>query len=93
MNDRYEQYEHHGRMVWVQRKLRGLHRDHCLCFSCALFHPAGLPEANCKLANLNFAMDLETHMVTPVYECPIFIESNGGQTEPRPEQYNSTLDN
>jgi len=24
------QYKHHGAEVWVQKGLKGLHRDHCL---------------------------------------------------------------
>lgn len=35
MGDRYEQYEHHGELVWTHSALKGRHRAYCLCFSCA----------------------------------------------------------
>lgn len=68
------QYEHHGTLVWVDEELKGKHREHCLCFSCKHFKP-GLPETNCPLANLNYAVCLAHDMVLPVYECPIYQEA------------------
>jgi hypothetical protein len=73
MSDKFEQYDHHGRMVWVRRDLKGLDRMNCLCFSCKKFNP-GIPETNCKIANLNYAVCLQAGMVLPVYECPEFDE-------------------
>ena len=32
-------YEHHGVTVFVEEKLKGTHRDHCLCFRCDSFKP------------------------------------------------------
>ncbi len=69
----FEKYPHHGRNVWVNPKLKGKHREHCLCFSCIKFNP-GAPENNCPIANLNYAVCLAHNLVTPVYECPEFIE-------------------
>ncbi len=68
----FEQYEHHGVRVWVRRELKGLHRQHCLCYSCVKFAPAA--EANCTIAKDNFHLSLRYHLVTPVYECPEFVE-------------------
>ena len=65
------QYEHHGKKVWVNKDLVGKHRGHCLCFFCAKFRP-GVPEVNCPIANLNYAVCLAHNMVLPVYECPEF---------------------
>lgn len=66
-------YEHHGRHVAVDDKLKGTHRDHCLCFQCQLFIPER-PSLNCPMANLLFAVDCAFNLVTPVYECPKFME-------------------
>lgn len=62
-------YEHHGKEVWVDEKLRGKHREHCLCFKCEVFSP-GLPEQNCPIANLNYAVCIAHNVTLPVYECP-----------------------
>jgi hypothetical protein len=73
MENEFEQYEHFGKSVWVRKKLRGKHRKHCLCFSCSKFKP-GMPETNCHIANLNYALCLQCNLVTPVYECIEFSE-------------------
>jgi hypothetical protein len=73
MMSEFEQYEHHGILVWVRKDLRGKHRDNCLCFSCAKFNP-GTPEGNCPKANLNYAVCIAEGMTLPVYECPAFEE-------------------
>lgn len=65
------QYVHHGNDVWVDIDLRGKHRDHCLCFKCELFNP-GLPETNCPVANLLYAVCIAEGITAPVYECPDF---------------------
>lgn len=69
----FEQYKHHGRSVWVRSDLRGTHREHCLCFSCDMFTPEDR-ESNCPLANLLYALCVETGMTTPVFECPQFFK-------------------
>lgn len=66
----FEQYEHHGEVVWVGSELKGKHRDHCLCFSCEKFLPGD--ENNCPKAQKLFNLCVEENMVTPVYECPEF---------------------
>ena len=66
------QYEHHGKVVWVDRRLQGLHRSHCLCFKCEKFFP-GLPN-NCPIAQATFENCVKFNTTTPVYECPEFSE-------------------
>jgi len=73
----FEQYEHHGNKVWVREDLRGLHRDHCLCYSCAEFNPDD-NKANCALANLLYVICCAHNTVTPVWECAAFKERKGG---------------
>jgi|GEM_PF-1019759 len=68
----YEKYEHHGAMVWVRTDLKGLHRQHCLCFApCAKFKPG--QDDNCLLAQENYEMCVRHNMTLPVWECPEFI--------------------
>ncbi|KKL20846.1 hypothetical protein LCGC14_2451380 [marine sediment metagenome] len=69
----FEQYRHHGELVWVNSELKGKHRDHCLCFSCGRFKP-GVPETNCPKANLNYAVCIVGGLTLPVYECPNFYK-------------------
>jgi len=66
-------YTHHGTMVSVRSDLQGKHREYCLCFSCEKFNP-GKPETNCPIANLLYAVCLAHGVVTPVWECPQFVE-------------------
>ena len=71
-------YEHHGWMVSVMEHLKGLHQEHCLCFRCKKFHPypqgmTGFPE-NCPIAQALFEFDVKHGCVTPMWECPIFVE-------------------
>ena len=70
---KYEYYLHNGWMVWVNKRLKDTHKEHCLCYSCTRFHP-GLPEHNCPIANLNYAICIECGITTPVFECPKFKE-------------------
>lgn len=66
-----ELYIHHGRQVWVRKDLKGTHRQVCLCYECKNFKP-GLPELNCPIANLLYAVALTEGVVTPIFECPKF---------------------
>ena len=66
-------YIHHGVEVFVEEELKGKHREHCLCFKCKNFKP-GMPETNCPIANLLYAVCIAENVTTPVYECPKFIE-------------------
>ena len=66
-------YQHHGTPVHVDGDLKGLHREHCLCFrNCAKFKPS-TPD-NCKIAAATFKNCVKFNTVTPVYECPQFEE-------------------
>lgn len=67
-----EKYIHHGEEVSVVSEVKGMHRDHCLCYNCKLFYLEDR-EANCQRANLLFAFCVLHNMTTPVYECPIFV--------------------
>lgn len=69
----YEQYEHHGSMVWVRSDLKGKHRKNCLCFSCKRLK-LGLPETNCPKAQELYEYCVKHGMTTPVFECPDFEE-------------------
>jgi len=64
-------YEHHGKMVSVEIDQKGLHREVCLCYDCVKFNP-GVPEENCPIANLIYAICIAQDVVTPVWECPKF---------------------
>jgi hypothetical protein len=64
--------EHHGCLVSVREGLKGKHHEHCLCYSCDLFKP-GLP-VNCAVAEMVFINCVENGIVTPVWECPRFVE-------------------
>jgi hypothetical protein len=67
----YTQYEHHGKLVWVRADLRGRHREHCLCFSCARLDIAN-PDNNCDIARSAFQNCVQHGIVTPMWECPYF---------------------
>ena len=67
----YEQYEHHGRVVWVRSDLIGKHKDFCLCYSCERFSPGAT--YNCPIAEGNFQYCVKNDLVLPVWECPEFL--------------------
>jgi hypothetical protein len=70
---KYVRYNHHGCQVWVRKDLKGRHREHCLCFSCALFCPEDR-NRNCPVANKLFEACVVHNVVTPVWECPEFAK-------------------
>ena len=72
MKTEFERYTHHDRLVSVRKELKGKHREHCLCFSCAGFIPENIKE-NCPIANELYNFDVEHGLVTPVWECPQFF--------------------
>ena len=72
MSSQFVQYDHHGARVWVRDALKNQHRSHCLCYSCAKFKP-GQPD-NCPLAQGLYDLCVKNDMVTPVWECPQFVE-------------------
>ena len=75
---KYIKYKHHGIDVSVREDLKGKHREHCLCWSCARFMPipGGGREVNCPIANLLFAVDVQCNITTPVWECKKFVEKS-----------------
>ena len=70
----FTQYEHHGVLVWVRGDLLGLHKEHCLCYSCARFHPEDRA-ANCPIADMVYALDQAYEVTTPVWTCEHFAEN------------------
>ena len=73
----FEQYEHQygegkSALVWVFSELKGKHRENCLCYQCLRFKPG--QKDNCGIAQDTFNNCVKHDLVTPVYECPIFIE-------------------
>lgn len=74
MKDKIEQYEHNGNMVSVKSNLKGKHNDHCICFSnCDKFYPDNLNK-NCKIANILASIDKNFGIITPIWECPDYVE-------------------
>ena len=71
-----EQYQHHGALVCVESKLKGKHREHCLCYKCDKFQPKSWNE-NCPRANILFNLCVILDMVTPVWECSVFQPKEG----------------
>lgn len=69
---KFEQYEHHGKTVWVSKELKGKHRDVCLCFSCKKLKIN--EKDNCPIAQETFKNCVKNDLVTPVFECPVFEE-------------------
>jgi hypothetical protein len=68
-----EVYEHHGAKVAVRPDLKGKHREHCLCFqNCARFKPG--QDDNCEIAKALFENCVKFNVVTPVWECPKYIQ-------------------
>ena len=67
-----ERYEHHGITTIVVSEVKGMHRKHCLCYSCDRFDETG--ENNCPMAAAVYANCVDYNLVTPVYECPAFEE-------------------
>lgn len=65
------QYTHRGNRVFARKDLKGKHREHCLCYSCACFSPADIA-SNCPIANDISHLCTTYGIATPVYECPDF---------------------
>ena len=66
-------YVHYGKEVFVQADLKGKHKEHCLCWKCGAFNPEDR-EKNCPIATLLFSCCVLLNIVTPVWECPNFME-------------------
>lgn len=64
--------------VAVIKGLRGKHKEHCLCWQgCANFKP-NTPAENCAIAQALYRFDVQWSIVTPVWECPKYEETNEG---------------
>lgn len=70
----FQQYEHHGKQVFVRRALRGDHRKLCLCYSCAKFVEDAAEGEKCPIAAAVYANCVKFDIVSPVLECPEFQE-------------------
>jgi hypothetical protein len=66
----FEQYEHHGKDVWVRSDLKGKHNEYCLCSQCTNFKPG--TDYNCEIAELLFRINILAKITTPVWECKEF---------------------
>lgn len=67
-----ERYVHHGKTVAVQSRLRGQHREYCLCWlNCKKFKPG--EHDNCLVAQAVYANCVAFNTVTPVFECPEYL--------------------
>lgn len=79
---RVVKYDHHGNDVYVLKDKKGQHREHCLCWICGKFYPE--PEnmdKNCPIARMLFNLCVVLKMVTPVWECPLWIPPRDGQLD------------
>ena len=73
-NETVIRYRHHGRDVSVIAKLKGKHREICLCYQCDKFEPG--EDYNCPWAKILYGVCCAPKgpMVTPVTECESFQE-------------------
>jgi hypothetical protein len=74
MKNKVERYLHHDTSVYVIKKVKGKHRDHCLCWTCGRFFPGD--EENCLWANMLYTICRMKGgpLVTPVYECENYFK-------------------
>jgi len=64
-----EKYIHHGVEVTVISRLKGQHREHCLCHQgCIHFKPGKVD--HCQIAQANYRTCVKYNIVAPVFECP-----------------------
>lgn len=71
---KFVKYSHHGKNVWTAKKTKGKHQKYCLCHSCKRFFPNSNLRNNCKTADHIFTLNRVFGLVTPVFECPDFVE-------------------
>jgi len=71
----FVKYTHHGAEVSVREDLKGTHRDVCLCYDCTKFKLSG-PDgvSKCPIASRIFDTCVACQVVTPVFECPEFVQ-------------------
>ncbi len=67
-------YKHHNdEEVSVQEHLKGKHSDHCLCWqNCKNFKPG--KKENCYIAQKLYSLCVNYNIVTPVWECPLYVK-------------------
>ena len=63
-------YEHYGKRVFVRDDLKGRHKEHCLCHSCAKFLPG--KSDHCPIAHAAYEHCLKFNTITLIWECPEF---------------------
>jgi hypothetical protein len=61
-------YEHYNKNVSVQEHLKGLHKEHCLCYQNCKFFKPNMSE-NCSIAQGLYEFDIKNNVTTPVWEC------------------------
>lgn len=65
---RISKYVHHGFTVSVINKIKGKHKEHCLCWqNCYYFQPN--MSYNCRIAKALYEVCVLENVTTPVYEC------------------------
>lgn len=70
---KYVEYEHYGNKVKVRKELKGHHRRYCLCHEhCVHFKPN--TDDNCEIAQAVYDNCVKFGIVTPMWECPKFVE-------------------
>ena len=68
----FEKYTHWKKEVTVRSDLKSKHKDYCLCYSCERFRPGSVN--NCHIAQDVYNSCVKWNIVTPMWECPKFIE-------------------
>lgn len=71
---KFIKYEHHGNTVSVRSDLKGKHWDNCLCGFCKKLKPG--TNENCEIAQAVYENCLKHKIVTPMWECPEFLEKD-----------------
>ena len=77
-------YNHHGNDVFVMKDNKGRHRESCLCWMCGKFYLETQSE-NCPIAKLLYNVCVLLKLVTPVWECPVWIRPRADQFDEKEE--------
>ena len=65
-------WQNHEAEVAVIEANKGKHRNNCLCFQqCAKYLPGD--KRNCPIADELFSFCINHDVVTPVWECPLYL--------------------
>jgi hypothetical protein len=68
----YIKYIHDKREVWVKLENVTLHDDFCICHECEGYSPGH--DTHCPIAQEVSELNKKYGLVTPVWECPDFVE-------------------